>query len=69
MANVELNIGGMTCGGCVRSVQRKLAGLPGVSAAAVDLGSAKATVEFAETVTGIPAMVGAVEAIGFQASA
>ncbi len=68
MEKLELNITGMTCGGCVRSVQKKLAGLPGVSSAKVDLAAAEAVVEFDSSATGAGAMVAAVAAIGFQAS-
>jgi len=68
MSNVELKIGGMTCQGCVRSVQRKLAGLDGVDSAAVDLAAGRASVVFDEARIGPAAMVGAVVSIGFQAS-
>ena len=36
----------MTCGNCARSVERTLAGTPGVSKASVDLQAASAVVEY-----------------------
>jgi copper chaperone len=41
-----LKISGMTCGGCVASVERVLRGLDGVQRADVSLAEAKATVEY-----------------------
>lgn len=41
---VELAVGGMTCGGCVSSVEGKLRGVPGVEDATVNLATGKATV-------------------------
>jgi copper chaperone CopZ len=36
-AGVEYNLEGLTCGGCVASVQRALSALDGVDAATIDL--------------------------------
>jgi copper chaperone CopZ len=44
-SNVELQVKGMTCQGCVRSIEMKLAKVPGVESARVDLGAGRATVE------------------------
>jgi copper chaperone CopZ len=38
-------ISGMTCGGCVRSVERKLAAVPGVARVKVDLAGGLTVVE------------------------
>ena len=46
METRTLKIGGMTCGGCVASVQRVLRGLDGVQRAEVSLASNEATVEY-----------------------
>ncbi|MFH2017511.1 MAG: heavy metal-associated domain-containing protein [Pseudomonadota bacterium] len=40
-----LKIEGMTCGGCVRSVEKALAGVAGLKSAKVDLGKAEALIE------------------------
>jgi Cu+-exporting ATPase len=59
----------MTCANCARSVERKLAGTPGVSKAAVDLGAAKATVEYDADVVKPEALAGAVRALGYEVPA
>ena len=48
MATVTLNIDGMTCGGCVKSVTKVLNGLDGVRSATVSLENKNAQVEFDE---------------------
>ena len=40
------NIGGMSCGGCVASVERAVRALPGIEAVQVDLTSSSAKVAF-----------------------
>jgi copper chaperone len=42
---LRLEISGMTCGGCARSVTRAVQAVPGVVGAAVDLEAATVTVE------------------------
>jgi copper chaperone CopZ len=66
-AKVELTVEGMTCQGCVRSVQRKLSKVTGVESAHVDLQAGKATVEYDDSVADPAQLVGAVEQIGYQA--
>ena len=46
METTTLKIRGMTCGGCVASVQRVLSGIDGVGRAEVSLASNEARVEF-----------------------
>ena len=48
MATVTLNIDGMTCGGCVKSVTKVLNDLDGVRSATVSLENKNAQVEFDE---------------------
>lgn len=67
-ANIELNVQGMTCQGCVRSVQMKLSKVPGVASASVDLGAGKAAVEYDDTRANADQMIAAVEQIGYHAS-
>lgn len=42
---LRLEISGMTCGGCARSVTRAVQAVPGVVSATVDLEAATVTVE------------------------
>lgn len=52
MAQAEIYIDGMDCGGCVRSVTAALVRRPGVTKADVSLEEAKATIDYdPETVT------------------
>ncbi|MDK4564310.1 heavy-metal-associated domain-containing protein [Kingella kingae] len=67
MATVTLNIGGMTCGGCVKSVTKVLSETAGVSSTNVDLASASAVVEFDDAKTNIAALIDVVEDAGFDA--
>ena len=46
MERIELKVDGMTCGGCVTSVQNALNQRNGVSSATADLDSGVVTVEF-----------------------
>ncbi len=45
MSTQTLTVKGMTCGGCVRHVEKALKATPGVTAVTVDLARATATVE------------------------
>ena len=45
METRELQVEGMTCGGCEQSVQRALLRIPGVTAAAADHGAGVVKVE------------------------
>ena len=44
MDNITIKVGGMTCGGCVNSVQKVLAALPGVQSVEVTLTPGQARV-------------------------
>ena len=46
METVTLKVGGMTCGGCVASVERVLKATPGVAAVKVQLSPGIAEVNF-----------------------
>ena len=69
MATVTLNIDGMTCGGCVKSVTKVLNGLDGVRSATVSLENKNAQVEFDEGKIQMAQLVEAVEDAGFDARA
>jgi copper chaperone CopZ len=66
---VTLPVTGMTCGGCARSIEKKLTATPGVANAKVDLEGARATVEFDPSRTEVPKLVAAIEQLGFQVPA
>ena len=69
MATVTLNIDGMTCGGCVKSVTKVLNDLDGVHSATVSLENKNAQVEFDEGKIQMAQLVEAVEDAGFDARA
>lgn len=46
MEKVELKIEGMTCGGCVNSIQNALTGRNGVNSATADLEAGTVEIEF-----------------------
>ncbi len=64
----KLKIGGMTCDGCVRSVEKKLSRVAGVESAQVDLGNASATVEYDDSRVDLAKIIAAVQQIGFEAA-
>jgi copper ion binding protein len=66
-AKIELQVTGMTCQGCVRSIEMKLSKVPGVDRAQVNLGAGKATVEYDDAKANAAQLIGAVEQIGFGA--
>jgi len=61
-----LKIEGMTCGGCVRSVEKALGQVAGVKSTQVDLAQGQATVE-ADNGVDPAAFVAAVEDAGYDA--
>nr|WP_186019381.1 heavy metal translocating P-type ATPase [Burkholderia gladioli] len=64
----ELDVEGMTCGGCARRVETALAQLPGVISAHVDLAGKTASVSATPEV-GAASLVEAVERAGYRAKA
>jgi Cu+-exporting ATPase len=64
-----MTVHGMTCGGCARSVERKLASTPGVSRAIVDLANQSATVEYDAGTVKPETLAAAVRQIGFEVPA
>ena len=67
MEPLPLNIGGMTCGGCVKSVTRILENTEGVAKAKVSLENKNAVIEFDPAKTNPAALIEAVEDGGFDA--
>jgi copper chaperone len=68
MATATLNIQGMTCGGCVRSVTNALQNESGVSKVEVLLEKGTATVDYDPAVTRPETLAAAIDDIGFEAS-
>ena len=67
METVELKVEGMDCEGCVKSVTRMLAGVPGVQKVAVSLAEAKASVTYDPSKSDVAQMKKAVERAGYKA--
>ena len=65
----EFAVGGMNCGGCVKSVTRAISELPGVQKVDVSLEGKSATVEYDGAAVDSTAIVAAIDAAGFEASA
>ena len=65
MTDITLSITGMTCGGCVSSVQKVLTALPGVQSAEVTLSPGQARVTFDPSVIALTALEQAVIDAGF----
>ncbi len=57
MTSQTYAVKGMTCGGCVRHVEKALRNTPGVTAVTVDLASATATVDGTATFEALAAQV------------
>ena len=68
METARLRIEGMTCTGCVNSVARVLAALPGVAQADVSLTKARAKVTYDPAQTSVDAMKQAIERAGYKAA-
>ena len=66
METITLDIGGMTCQGCVGSVTRVLRATPGVSDAQVSLSPGKAQVTYDPARTDTSALRKAVEDAGYD---
>jgi len=67
METVELEVEGMDCEGCVKSVTRMLSGVAGVSGVQVSLAQARAKVTYDPTKASVPDMKKAIERAGYKA--
>lgn len=65
MQDTTLLIAGMTCGGCVTSVNRVLSALPGVSRVEVTLLPSQARVSFDEQLLNVDGLREAIQEAGF----
>lgn len=66
MTNVVLNVNGMTCGHCAKTIERSVRLLPGVQEARVDLAKKELTASFDAGQVGVKAIQGAVERAGYS---
>lgn len=69
MERVELTVEGMTCGGCVNSIQNALNARDGVSSATANLDAKLVTIDFDPTVIQRAGLVEAIEDAGFDVAA
>ena len=65
MQTEQININGMTCGGCTSKVTRALHAVGGVGDVKVSLSSGEATVQYDESVTSPAQLKSAVTAAGY----
>jgi copper chaperone len=68
MENSMIKVGGMSCGGCVKNVSAALLALDGVASAEVSLEQGQASVSFDPARVSRPALVQAIEDLGFDAA-
>jgi Cu+-exporting ATPase len=66
LAHAELPLMGMTCANCANTIERTLKKLPGVSNAAVNFASERASVDYVPGAIGIADMVGAIRKAGYD---
>jgi copper chaperone CopZ len=66
---LHLSVGGMTCGNCARTVERKLSGTLGVTKVVVDLGGASADVEYDVNLVKPQVLEDAVRGLGYEVAA
>lgn len=64
--NTDIRIDGMTCGGCVKSVENALGQVDGVLKVAVSLEDKKATVSFDDSKTNEAMLKEAIEDAGYD---
>ena len=66
MEKLELRVDGMTCSGCVKSIQNALTSRDGVENAAADLDTGKVEIEFDKHVIHRVALEQAIVDAGFE---
>ncbi|MDI6873045.1 MAG: heavy metal translocating P-type ATPase [Actinomycetota bacterium] len=64
---VVVRVGGMTCASCASRVEKALREMPGVTEAAVNLASEKATVSYRPEQVGLEEIVEAIRGLGYEA--
>ena len=66
-AKADLVITGMTCAGCVHTIEKQLKALPGVFRASVNLATGTASIDYAPGQIGVEELARAVEKAGYAA--
>lgn len=66
MENIILNVEGMSCGNCVKSVENNIGGLDGVKNVAVELEAGKVQVSYDATTISLDKIEEEIEDIGFD---
>ena len=66
MEKLSLKVDGMTCGGCVKSIQNALTEQNGINTATADLNKASVEVEYDSALIAATAIKAAIEAAGFD---
>jgi copper chaperone len=66
MEKVSLKVDGMTCGGCVKSIQNALNEQNGINTAIADLDNATVEVEYDSALIAAAAIKAAIESAGFD---
>lgn len=66
METTRIDIGGMTCSGCVASITRVLKALPGVHDVNVTLEPGRATISYDPAQSGMPELTRAIEDAGYD---
>ena len=61
-----LQVNGMTCGGCARTVERVLSALPGMSSVSVSLARNSVEVQYDETALNTNALRAALQSAGYE---
>jgi copper chaperone len=66
MEKLSFKVDGMTCGGCVKSIQNALNEQNGINTAIADLDNASVEVEYDSTLIAAAAIKAAIETAGFD---
>ena len=68
LSQLSLKISGMSCASCVARIEKILVRRPGVAAAAVNLATEKARIDYDPALVTPPELIAAVESLGFKAA-
>ena len=69
MTKIVLNVKGMTCGGCIKSIRNALAAHEGIAATEADLEKATVSIEFDPAKIQEATIRSTIEAAGFDIAA
>jgi copper chaperone len=69
MASIDIAVDGMTCGGCLKSIERALMGQPGVSTAQASLEKKQVSISFDSAIVTPAQLEQAIRKAGFKVPA